>query len=119
MRKKLAWLIAFAFVNFNIAAQEWKWFNSGNTVLPSNNVTSLAVNDSGKVYAGTLSGLAAFHNNTWQKINVGSMANPEIRRVWTNSDSLWIGTEFSGLWGYANNAWKNYDPNTSGNGIVG
>ena len=119
MKKNLVWLIVHAFVNLNLAAQEWKWFNAGNTVLPSNNITSLAINDLGKLYAGTLSGLAAYYNNVWQKVNLGNMTSTQIRRVWTDSASLWIGTEYNGLWGYTNNAWKNYDPYTSGNGIVG
>jgi hypothetical protein len=119
MKNKLLLQILLVFNILPGKAQQWTWFRSDNSGLPTNNVLSLSVNDSSTVYAGTLGGLAAFKNNTWTKLYVGPMPTPEILGVWTDSNRLWVGTEYSGLWGLANNVWKHYDPNTSGNGIIG
>ena len=100
-------------------AQEWKWYNNSlYPTLASNDVPSLAIGDSGKVYAGTLAGLSVYQNGTWKKLAVGNN-DLRLRRVWAYPGSVWAGTEYNGLWGYKNNTWKNYDPNTAGNGIIG
>lgn len=100
-------------------AQQWKHFSNGNSGLISDNVKALAKDNKNKVYAGTIGGLSSYNNGIWQQLNVGNVSGRSIFGVSASSDSLWVGTEFNGLWGYFNNTWKNYDPNSSGNGIVG
>lgn len=119
MKRILLWLLAYTTVTLNVVAQDWKWFHTGNTTLPTNNILSFAVSDSGKVYIASRSGLVAFDGNTWQRMNIGTMFDPELLRVWTDRDSLWVGTQYGGLWGYADGIWKDYDPNLFGNGMVG
>jgi hypothetical protein len=111
-------IILFVFISYSAKAQQWTWYQS-NSGLISNNVRSLSISKSGRLYAGTLSGLSLFQNNSWQTVPVGNISSPSIYNVWHTGDSLWLGTEYNGLWGFTNNVWKNYDPNTSGNGIVG
>jgi hypothetical protein len=87
--------------------------------LPINDVTSLSISKSGRVYAGTKMGVALLDGNTWNRVQVGTLITPSIYRLLNTGDSLWVGTDTDGLWGLANNTWKHYDPNTVGNGILG
>jgi hypothetical protein len=115
--KKLIFVALLLFVStIESIGQEWKWFNTG---LPSLNVKSLALGDSGKIYAGTGSGLGYYRDNSWKTLAVGTISNPAFLNVWTTKKRIWAGTEFDGLWQYAAGSWKHYDQNTAGNGIVG
>jgi len=98
MKNKLLlyFLLLFSF-DFAIA-QQWTWFHSDNSGLPSNTVVSLSVNDSAIVYAGTISGLGKFKNNIWTKLSVGPNTSPAILRVHADSNKVFVGTEFDGLW---------------------
>src|SRR4030095_9442256 len=109
MKSKPLLYFLFLFSIHSAKAQQWTWFRSDNSGLPSNNVLSLSVNDSAIVYAGTISGLGKFKNNIWTKVNVGPYQSPAILRVHTDSNRLFVGTETDGLWGLTNSTWIHYD----------
>lgn len=106
-------------INF-LHSQTWNInvINTSNSKIPSDNVRSLALDNNGQLWIGTTNGIGRFSNNLWTKLLVGNYID-EILNVWSTSDSIWIGTEYNGLWRFSNNKWTNYDPNTSGNGILG
>jgi hypothetical protein len=119
MKSKLLLYFLLLFSLHSAKAQQWTWFRSDNSGLPSNNILSLSVNDSAIVYAGTISGLGKFKNNIWTKVNVGPYQSPAILRVHTDSNKVFVGTETDGLWGLTNSTWTHYDAFTSGNGVPG
>jgi len=119
MKSKLLLHFFLLFSILPVCAQQWTWYRYDNSGLPTNNVLSLSVNDSAIVYAATTWGLGKFRDGIWTKVPVGPNPNAELLRVYTDTDSLWVGTEFDGLWGFTNNTWTHYDQNTAGNGIVG
>src|SRR3712207_6694344 len=118
MKKTLLCLLTL-FFPFLLKSQVWTKPDAG---IPSQNVTSIALDSSGKIWIGSQSGLAAFEGNQWKSYNLNNSSYnwDEISKVWTTKDSIWVGTEYNGLWGFNGvNKWTHYDPNSSGNGIVG
>lgn len=113
-------LIFLLLSNFSYS-QSWDLenFNLSNSGLPSNNILSISVDNYGQVWAGTLSGIGKFSDNNWTNIEVNNTLNDETLNVWPIGDSIWVGTEFLGLWLFYQNGWTHYDENSTGNGVEG
>ncbi|MCC9169014.1 FG-GAP-like repeat-containing protein [Pontibacter harenae] len=111
-------VLFFLIFPFYLKAQLW---TNPATGLPSSNVTSIAIDSEDKIWISTLSGIAAFENNLWKTYGLNnSSGGEEILNVWATGQSIWVGTEYRGLWEFDGSSnWKNYHPNSSGNGIVG
>lgn len=103
----------------HLYGQEWKKYSSFQG-LPSNNVLSLVVDQGNRVWAGTTFGLAYYSGDQWTSTLVGHMQGTAINKVWSTTDTLWVGTRSNGLWAYDGvSNWKHFHPNIAGNGIVG
>lgn len=79
--------------------------------IPSNDVTTLAVNDT--VWVGTINGAAQFSQGTWQSIN-DKLPHPYVTAISTDNTSTWIGT-LGGISRFDGVTWRTY---TQDDGLV-
>jgi hypothetical protein len=98
-------------VKFNTLTNESEFFNKGNSLLPSNIIYSVAVDNDGFKWAATFNGLVKFLADQWQIFNTG---NSGLSQNWLtalvidNSGTKWIGTNDSGLVSYDGTNWNIY-----------
>ncbi|MET0243560.1 MAG: hypothetical protein ABW174_08825, partial [Flavitalea sp.] len=88
-------------------AQKWTIFQNE---LPSLSVSSLAVDQSGAVYAATASGLTKFQNDNWTVVSIQGNTGRSTYRVWTFAGKLWVSLSKGSLMSYHQNSWTNHDP---------
>ncbi|MDR3653910.1 MAG: two-component regulator propeller domain-containing protein [Paludibacter sp.] len=71
----------------------WTVYTTSNSGLPSNNVTSIAIDGSGNKWIGTDAGLVKFDGTSWIVIN--NLPTKNINAIVIDkSGNKWIGTEF-------------------------
>jgi ligand-binding sensor domain-containing protein len=118
--RKIFFILALLILCNYTYSQNWSLnvINTSNSQIPSNNVRSLALDNKKQLWAGTTNGIGKFSNNIWTRLLVNNLYD-EILNIWITGDSLWIGTEYDGLWRFSDNRWTHYDPNSFGNGILG
>jgi Secretion system C-terminal sorting domain/Two component regulator propeller len=99
-------------------SQNWNFqiFNTSNSSIPSNDVTSITLDSKKQLWIGTTDGIGKYSNEQWSSVKD---FNGGLLKIWSTGDSIWTGTEFDGLWMFSNNQWLDYDPNSIGNGILG
>ncbi len=78
---------------------EWSDSNAGIPLLPNNVVTSIAIDDSGKVWIGTMGGIAMFDGGVWRWITPHNSSFPGwfVKVIVPSCDAIWVGTDCSGL----------------------
>ena len=78
---------------------EWSDTTAGIPVLPNNVVTSLALDREGKLWVGTLGGLAIFDGLVWRWITPDHSTLPAwyIRTIIPQDSVVWVGTDYGGL----------------------
>lgn len=97
---------------------QWQLFD--NSVLASNDVTSLGIDTRGNVWVGTAdSGLSVFNGTTWTDYYVGQnsgLTNDTIRSITVGPDGrVWIGTQGGvSIYDGNNETWTSYNEFTSG-----
>ncbi len=103
---------------------EWTVYNSANSELPYNGVTSLAIDAQGNIWIGTGifggytgGGLAMFDGENWMIYNTSNSKLPHNDLPVLNIDSqgsLWIGTDGGGLARFDGINWTVYNASNSG-----
>ena len=100
--KKLFYLHIVFFLSLNITAlpqnAEWIVYNTTNSELPSNIVTSIAIDNYGNKWVGTNAGLVKFNGMGWKLYNTLNSGLPNNRIenvVIDNLDNKWIVSGFS------------------------
>ena len=119
----MKYFISLLLVSFTIEAfsQSWEVYNTSNSGIRSDNVTAISADQNGKMWISTVSGICSF-DGLWKNhhINNAPYSYDEILNVWCVGDTIWIGTEYQGLWSFdGNDKWVDYHPNSLGNGVVG
>lgn len=87
--------------------------------LPSEAVTSIDIDDRGKIWIGTWDqGIAVFNRKTWsvEKIynNTNGLPSNNIVSIFVDGNKIWAGTKYSGLALWDNNKWTVFSEHTSG-----
>ncbi len=81
--------------------QTWELFDAESSELPDNRVTTLATDNQGGLWIGTLKGLAYLRaDKTWEIFNIGNSQLPENSVMSLASDNqggVWVGTMMSGI----------------------
>ncbi len=91
-----------------IEGDQWSTFTTLNTSLPSDFISSIAVDKSGSTWVGTDKGLARYDGTAWSVIE--KFANQFITKLLydNRTNILWIGTD-KGLCRYDGITWERYD----------
>ncbi len=86
----------------------WTMYNTANSQLPSNKMTSLYVINN-TIYAGTANGLGIFNgNSTWTIYNTSNgLLNNHVNAINTRAGNLWIGTN-KGIAKFDGSTWQYY-----------
>lgn len=93
----------------------WTQFQTSNSGLPNNSVSTIIQDPLNNYWIGTRAGLAKFDGNTWtifNKLNSG-IASDTINSILIEADTLWIATQ-RGISKFFNNTWITYNNQTSG-----
>jgi hypothetical protein len=114
-------LIIALFYTFNSFGQsDWTLYNTTNSGIADNNITSIAIDAQGNKWVGTQNGLSKFDGVNWTTFN---MSNSQIPSNSINSVAIdskgnkWIGTN-NGLAKFDNINWITYSlPNSNTNDI--
>ena len=103
---------------------EWTVYNTANSGLPYNGVTSLAIDAHGNIWIGTGifggytgGGLAMFDGENWMIYNTSNSKLPHNDLPVLNIDSqgsLWIGTDGGGFAKFDGTNWTVYNASNSG-----
>ncbi len=92
-------------------------FDTDNSQLPDNTITSLALDSEENVWLGTShEGLVKFDGTDWEVFNTENSGLPEnnIYAVETDADgNIWCGLSQSGLVKYDGDSWKKYQTTNS------
>ncbi len=97
----------------------WSVYNTENSSIPSDHVTSIAVDRENRVWAGTRKGLAYYHDNKWDffsSSNSPLQADKINNLAFDTSGALWItygNASTGGLMRYNNGNWENYNTENS------
>ncbi len=95
--------------------KKWTVYNTTNSGMPSNTITSLAVEDSGIIWVGTDNGLIKFDGQNWITFDTSNSKIPSnniFSIAIDNNNIIWIGTD-NGLGKFDGNNWYNYNSNNS------
>ncbi len=106
----------------------WQVFNTGNSPLVSNNITSLHLDANNTVWAGTINGgLVRVEEKGWivyRNSNSGIPDNSVLDIAHDSDSNLWIVTPAGGVAAYNGNTWLSFNiansnsPTNSYNGIA-
>ncbi|MCP3925077.1 MAG: two component regulator propeller domain-containing protein, partial [Desulfobacterales bacterium] len=55
----------------------WIVYNTSNSGLPDNNITSIAIDISGNIWFGTINGIAKFNGTNWTVYNTSNSGLPD------------------------------------------
>ncbi len=109
--------ISFGLVKLNKTTGDATFYNTSNSGLPDNWVNSIAIDESGNKWIGTLGGgIAKYDGTNWSVYNTSNSGLPD-NRVFSiaidESGNKWIGTD-GGLAKYDGTNWSVYDTSNSG-----
>ena len=126
--QKIVFFVVFSYSLFTLQtqAQQTHIFTTGNSDLPSNNVTSIAIDAQGNKWFGTNTGVVAkFDNVNWTVYDSSNSGLPGDYIISTividKQDNKWIGLNYSytqgdgaGLVKFDNTNWTVYNQSNSG-----
>ena len=110
--------ILFLLSSLPLCAQgpQWIVYNTGNSGLPSNYISYIAVDHNNFVWIATPSGLVKFKNSIWSVYNTSNSGIPSNNVSGISFDSLnnvWISTIDSGAAMFDGTNWNVYDTSNS------
>jgi ligand-binding sensor domain-containing protein len=91
------------------------YYNKANSGLPSNDISAIDLETSGKIWIVTSEGLTSFDGNNWQTftvVNSGLPSNLLNDLAVDQNNDKWI-TSYAGLIFYDGNSWTVYDTSNS------
>ncbi len=91
----------FVLVSVNLNAQSWNTYTTQNSNLPTNNITSIAIDSSGGKWFGSDSGIVHLSNELWSvyslvdssSANLGVANDLHIGYSLSGSTEIWVATE--------------------------
>ena len=95
----------------------WSTYNTGNSAIPGNNVSSLIIDPANNVWVSTQFGIAKFDGASWTTYNVSNsgLVNDTVNCIYAESSNIWAGTK-QGLSKFDGSSWTLY--NTANSGII-
>jgi len=110
--------LAIFLIKCSVFAQNQKWmvYNTSNSILPSNYVTSIAEDHNGGIWIGTYGGLVSISDNVWKVYNTSNSNLPsnQIETIAVDSNNaIWIGFLNAGLVKYSNNIMEHFTTQNS------
>jgi PAS domain S-box-containing protein len=92
--------------------KEIKWYGKTNGIPDNIMITSVWIDQSDNVWAGTSRGILfmAANENKFVPIAAGKFPIPAVRKIYAAGNKLYLGSTFNGLYAYEinTNQWKNY-----------
>ncbi|MFP4446233.1 MAG: two-component regulator propeller domain-containing protein [Desulfosudaceae bacterium] len=110
-----AWFAASAGL-IRYDGSSWTTFDTANSGLVSEAVSTVAVDDGNNVWAGTDAGLSVYDGSSWTVYDTGSSglsSNAVSALAVDADDKVWVGTD-AGLSVYDGSSWTVYDTGSSG-----
>lgn len=100
--------VAFDSIGLGKFDTSWTIYNTSNSQIPSNKMTSLFVNNN-DIYAGTEKGLGKFDGvSTWVRYDTtNGLLNNHINAINYKNGNLWVGTN-KGVAKYNGSTWQYY-----------
>jgi len=99
----------------NIQVSQWEHYTKANSPLPSDTVSAIGFDGSGRVWIGTMSdGLAVMNGSNWSVYNdFSKVPSNDISAITYANGSIWIGTS-SGLTKTDGSSWTTFTTTNSG-----
>ncbi len=96
-----------------VKGYNWQYFNFNQGNLPSDSVTSIAVNNN-IIYVGTKNGIAKYSNGVWTTINTSNsqLTSNIINTLFFKNNVLWVGTN-NGVSKLSGTTWITYKTSNS------
>lgn len=92
-------------------------FNTSNSLIPGNGITSLIIDNNGTKWMVTDGGIASFDNITWtmyDSIDVCFSSHPWIKKVYADENgNIWITTWGCGFWIFDGTNWTQFSTQNS------
>ncbi len=81
------WMI----VNISFA-QDWTYYNTSNSDIPSNNISSFSIKNDTIIVGTQNGGMAIFDQTNWTTFNTGNSVIPSnnVQKVIFNNKGIWI-----------------------------
>ena len=102
----------------DISNENWEYYNTTNSFIPSNMVKSILFEESGEIWIGTTSGLAIIENDSWnvQTFETEGIYSNNIKKIIQNpsNQKIYIGTLNGGLYTWENNEFYYWNNTNSG-----
>lgn len=111
MKKTFTILLIFITLCLFSQSENWKIYNSLNSPLPNNKITSTIIDNEGKIFFGTHNGLVVYDGEVWKNYNVKNslIISDKILDISVdNFNNKWIGTS-SGLVLYKGGEFKTFN----------
>ncbi|MBF0544227.1 MAG: hypothetical protein HQM08_07335 [Candidatus Riflebacteria bacterium] len=90
----------------NLDGTEWNRYTDQNG-LPNNVVRDIAIDDKGKVWVGTPSGLACFDGTEWKTYNSSNgLYEDSVHSVTANNGMIWVATVGGSISRFDGTGWK-------------
>ena len=100
------------------ANENWEYYNTDNSSIPSNMAKSILFDESNKIWIGTTSGLAIIENDSWyvQTFETEGIYSNNIKKIIQNpsDQKIYLGTLNGGLYTWENNEFYYWNNTNSG-----
>ena len=115
-------LMVFQYWNIILSGEftdeNWEYYNTDNSFIPSNMAKSILFEESGKIWIGTTSGLAIIENDSWnvQTFETEGIYSNNIKKIIQNpyDQKIYLGTLNGGLYTWENNEFYYWNNTNSG-----
>ena len=102
----------------DITNENWEYYNTDNSFIPSNMAKSILFDESNKIWIGTTSGLAIIENDSWnvQTFETEGIYSNNIKKIIQNpsDQKIYLGTLNGGLYTWENNEFYYWNNTNSG-----
>ena len=95
---------------------QWIHYNTGNSLLPGNDIKAIAFEGDSISWIGTDFGLVKIKGNNWTIFNINNSGLPDnsVRCITVDSNNIkWIGTFLGGFTIFNDTTWISFDSNNS------
>lgn len=93
MNKRIFIIILKMWMIVNISfAQDWTYYNTSNSDIPSNNISSFSIKNDTIIVGTQNGGMAIFDQTNWTTFNTGNSVIPSnnVQKVIFNNKGIWI-----------------------------
>ncbi|MFW6019462.1 MAG: two-component regulator propeller domain-containing protein [Bacteroidales bacterium] len=116
MKQIFTFFILILFIQPLLAQGDLQIYKTNNSSLTSNDITSLAYDNQGNVWIGTVNGVTVYNDGNWNTHTTSnsSLISNNIQAIMTTPQGdVWVGTQ-SGAGYYDGSSWTNFTTSNSG-----